>query len=164
MIYVIVNYKIMSTPNKRPSWEKHLEDSKERAFYSVQRIDLLTISISGACIYIAFEAFKYFSDSNVMIEHACFGWLKLSAISSVLAIITNFISQFTGHHANNYEAQLSRLEIKKIDGENIDDSNVDEMAQRSDSFNSLTNIFNISASVLMAGGIVLLAAFFLLTF
>jgi hypothetical protein len=36
----------------------HQAESKHREFYSIQRLDLLVISLSGGGLYVVFEAFR----------------------------------------------------------------------------------------------------------
>lgn len=40
----------MTKDEKIDAWDKHYSRAKDKEFYSIKRIDILTISISGACI------------------------------------------------------------------------------------------------------------------
>ena len=107
----------MSKDEKIQSWEKHYSNAKEKEFYSIKRIDILTISISGACIYIVFEILRFLNSTDSTGILSCTILLKISAIASVFAITMNFLSQILGFQANKYEANYSREVINQIEDE-----------------------------------------------
>src|ERR1035437_428464 len=80
-------------------------DAKKALFYSVQRIDLLLISISGAGIFACWEIFKYMHEQKMA---PCFCGLKISVTLFVTTIILNFISQFV-----SYQTHYTDLQGKK---------------------------------------------------
>lgn len=154
----------MSNDEKIQAWEKHLSRAKEKEFYSIQRIDLLTISISGACIYIAFEILRFLNSPTGVHTQACTVLLKISAIASVLAITINFLSQILGYHANKYEAKYSQKTINQLEGDDIEEAELNKIDFKSQFYSKLTFISNIVATILMSLGIILLVIFNLITF
>jgi len=149
---------------KIAEWEKHSDIAGKKAFYSIQRIDLLVISISGACIYIAFEILRFVNSGGtaLRVEHT---WLlKASAIFAVLAIGINFISQITGYKANKNEEIYARGVIECLKHDKEDTPEMDRADNCSFIYNKITSIANIVATVLMFTGIVLLVIFNLVTF
>ena len=82
------------------------EFTKSNLIYSVQRIDLLLISISGAGIYAGWELFKYIKLSNHAVN---FNLLVASELLFLFAIITNFLGQWAA-----YKTHLNEL-VEKPD-------------------------------------------------
>lgn len=78
------------------------------AHYSIQRIDLLLISISGAGVYAGWDVFKYVHEHNIVVS---FSLLKWSAGLFLVTIIINFFSQFTSFHTNNNYETLTMQEL-----------------------------------------------------
>jgi len=77
-------------------YNERLKQSHQGMFYSLQRIDLLIISICGAGIYVCFETLKYLTENDIEVS----GVVKLASIFFVLGIILNFFSQIYGYSAN----------------------------------------------------------------
>ena len=73
--------------------------SWEGMFYSIQRIDLLVISISGAGIYVCLETLKFNKENCMDIGSL----IKISGCFFLIAIIVNFISQVFGRNSNYYD-------------------------------------------------------------
>ncbi|SIQ74351.1 hypothetical protein [Maribacter ulvicola] len=145
-----------------------MEDLKERRrlsyeglIYSIQRIDLLTISISGAGTYVCLETIKYLRDN----EMATSCLVKISGILFVLAICFNFVSQIYGRKSNEQDYLMCDTEIKagnKINKkEKIEIKVHDDNAEK---YSNYTNNFTIVSVVLMFIGLITLMSFFLFTF
>ena len=154
----------MSGENKIQSWENHYSNAKERQMYSIKRIDLLTISISGACIYIVFEILRFINSSEYTDIQSCVVLLKISAVSAIFAIAINFISQVFGYLANKYEAKYSREVIDQIENKIDDKATLNDIDFNSRLFNNLTSISNIISILFMTAGITLLVIYNLVTF
>ncbi|MCB0475841.1 MAG: hypothetical protein KDC69_09200 [Flavobacteriaceae bacterium] len=140
------------------AWSEHLKNTKELTSYSIKRMDLLIVSISGAGIYIIFETLREFKTGNIDIDNPKL--LLLSGISFLLAITLNFISQWTGYMANSFEEEYIRIELRKIekeeDNEDCDQKRYDKKVQN---FNKLTDILNALSILSMFTGLILLAIF-----
>lgn len=136
---------------------KHFDDAKSREFYSVQRIDLLIISLSGGGLYVTFETIKF-----LMSEHICADrcFLKIAGISFVLSILSNFISQITAYQSNKHEACWAELEERDARGEDISEEKQTAHSKASEEYNWWTQATNYTAAGLMVGGIAVLVAFY----
>lgn len=159
-----INTDNMSNKEKIEAWEKHYSKAKEKEFYSIQRVDILTISISGACIYIVFEILRFLNSAAFVHTQTCTALLKISAIASVLAIAINFLSQILGYHANKFEAIYSREVVNQLEDEIEDDKKLDAIDIKSKCYSKLTSISNVTATIFMTIGIILLVIFNLITF
>ncbi len=137
------------------------KDLFEMWFYSVQRMDLLIISISGAGVYVILETLKYSFEN-------CLGdlWLiKLSGGLFILSIVVNFISQYTGKKANHYDL-LYCDELIKCDGNpNADEKEkIEKYDLESEDYSNKTKTVNGISMILMFIGLVFLMGFFLIIF
>lgn len=103
---------------KYNAWNEHLKNTKELTYYSVRRMDLLIISISGVGIYIIFETLREFKTGNIEIEDT--NLLLTSGLFFLISIVSNFFSQMTSYHANKNEQEYTNLQIDMLEGEKID--------------------------------------------
>jgi len=135
--------------------------SSQGIFYSVQRIDLLIVSISGAGIYLCLETLKYLKVNNIELGIL----IKWSGGILLLAIIVNFISQFLGNKSNYYE-YLYCESILESDNEpsDIQQAEISKYDCISDVYDKFTTIFNYTSALLMLSGLVLLISYFLFIF
>jgi len=173
---------------KYNSWNEHLNNTRERANYSIRRMDLLLISICGAGIYIIFETLKEIKNKTLIVDNSQL--LKYAGLIFLIAIISNFISQLTGYYANRYEEEFTNFELKRIEDRYNDDLRqvTDDNANRTEEeytaielktlegghkdtarqdkvdnavsfFNTSTNILNLISITSMFGGLIILSIF-----
>jgi len=130
-------------------------------FYSIQRIDLLIISISGASIYVCLETLKYINDNSL--ENSCL--IKVSGFLFLFTILLNFVSQFLGKKSNSYDYLMCENELdfgdEPSDEEKIIISTLDT---KSEIYSNLTEYFNISSAIIMFVGLFLLITYFMTNF
>lgn len=141
-----------------------LKNSKKMACdgwnYSLQRMDLLIISISSAGVYIVLETIKFSFDKSHALNNPA--TLKISGIFFVLSIIINFLSQLTGqsantHHINWVDEQLlsdkppTQIQLQKID-------NCNSTASK---WHTFTSRLNVASMVLLFIGLILIMVYFL---
>jgi len=138
-------------------WLDHLKNTKERTIYSIRRMDLLIISISGAGLYIIFETIRELKGYEVNFDHENF--LFVSGISFLLSISTNFISQLTGYNANNNEEAYAQIELKRIEKKKIDLEEKERINRKVENYNRATDILNMASVFLMFIGLGFLTAF-----
>ncbi|MEP0365721.1 MAG: hypothetical protein ABJN36_09565 [Cyclobacteriaceae bacterium] len=133
----------------------------QNMFYSIQRIDLLIISISGAGIYVCFETIKYLSSKNQPPEL----WVKVAGGLFLFGIIVNFISQLTGYETNKSDYLMCLVETES-DGELDEDEKADRdrYDSRSEKFSKATDILNYSSMGFMFAGLITLMIYFLFIF
>jgi len=136
---------------------KHHEQTISNKFYAVQRFDLLTISISGAGIYIIFEVLKFLKTQQLNTNLIVL--LKISGIIFTISIIVNFLSQFSSWSANRNEELCVNREIKRENGEDVDKCEIDRLDKNVTRFNGFTRALNFISSSFMIGGIILLVIY-----
>lgn len=80
-------------------YKNRKQESSNGIDYSIERIDLLIVSISGAGIYVCLETLKYINDNNMTPSSL----VKIGGGLFLGAIILNFISQHFGRKANEHD-------------------------------------------------------------
>jgi hypothetical protein len=136
---------------------KRHEQTLSNKFYAVQRFDLLTISVSGAGIYIIFEVLKFLKTQQLNTN--LIALLKLSGIIFTISIIVNFLSQFSSWSANHNEELCVDREIKRENGEDVDKREIDRLDRKVIRFNGITRALNLISSSFMIGGVILLVIY-----
>jgi hypothetical protein len=135
--------------------------SWEGMFYSIQRIDLLIVSICGAGIYVCLETIKYLSDKCQDVSLL----VRIAGGLFLFGIIANFLSQKFGYKANEQDFLMCETEIEA--GEKINKSEqeeIDKYDRKSQMFSNLTNKFNYASMGLMFMGLILIMTYFLFIF
>ncbi len=84
--------------------------------YSVQRMDLLIISIGGAGIYVILEVLKFGYEKKLTSPLV----LKIAGVLFVLSIISNLFSQLTGRRANHHDILFCDAHIDANEPPTID--------------------------------------------
>lgn len=87
------------TTNEQDRFKERYRFSFQGWFYSVQRFDVLLISVSGGGLYLSLETLKYVLEN----QYGPVWPVKLAGVMFVLAIILNLISQLTGKKANFHD-------------------------------------------------------------
>ncbi|WP_163406992.1 hypothetical protein [Flavobacterium ajazii] len=155
-----------SLEGKKQSWDG--------MFYSIQRIDLLIISICGAGIYVCLETIKYIATTHNLCAETLY--IKVSAGSFLGGIILNFVSQQYGYKANlqsylMYDCEIEIEEKKALSEtedlivalEKLTDCR-DDYDRKSEKFSNLTTRYNNISMFLMFVGLICTFIFFLITF
>ena len=128
--------------------EEYYQECKRREIYSIARLDLLQVTISGAGLYIVLETLRFLLKEPALLPT----WpLKLAGMLFALAITANFISQWTGRETNRLAgkwAQLEYLSEKKGKGEAERDA-TDAQAMH---YSLWTRRMNRTSTALMLGG------------
>ena len=135
---------------------KNSDLSWSGAFYSIQRIDLLIISISGAGIYTCFEILKYVRQEHLG-TNLCF--LKLTGILFTSAIILNFISQFTAYKGNFNSFLKADKEIDQIENSTNNEIEINNLTGYISVYDKITNIINIISALIMIISLICLTIF-----
>lgn len=151
------------------------KQSWDGMFYSIQRIDLLVISICGAGIYVCLETVKYLASNSVLLLPT--NLIKVSAGCFLLGIISNFVSQHYGYRANfesylMYDCEVETDDINSL--ENIDDNHRERLSKlncesedfekKSEKFSNLTTNLNYLSTGFMFIGLILTFLFFVISF
>ena len=83
--------------NVNKEWKKRAD---EYAFYAIQRMDLLLISVSFGGLYAAWEIFKFIQDKLHCVNYTL---LLFACILFLVCIISNFLSQWCSFYAHWHE-------------------------------------------------------------
>ena len=133
----------------------------EGMFYSIQRIDLLIVSICGAGIYVCLELIKHLTIKEESIHIL----VKLSGACFLFGIIVNFLSQIFGYISNKHDFLMYDVEINAKDKPTKDDEkSISKHDKKSTWYSDLTEIFNYSSMGLMSIGLILIMCYFFFTF
>lgn len=139
-------------------WNQHIRDSKERSFYSIQRIDLLTISLSGGGIIVVFEILKFLSESSESTTSPI--WLKLIGAVFAASIVSNLLSQITGQKCNVNEERYASQRLVYWENEpkhdQVAEKRFDELSKQ---YNCWTNALTNLGIILVLIGILGLVVF-----
>ncbi len=131
----------------------------QNMFYSIQRIDLLVISVSGAGIYLCLESLKFMYSNKLPINCS----LKVSAGFFVFAIVTNFISQFLSYQSNMNDYLYCSESQKEVQDEDSKRKAI-LFDDKSETFNKWNNYFNYASAILMFVGLFICFLYFIMTF
>ena len=133
----------------------------EGLFYSIQRIDLLIVSISGAGIYVCLESIKYLSDDEIPIHYL----VKISGLLFLFAITVNFFSQVYGKKSNEQDYLMCDAKIDAGDEiSKSEQAEIDAYDQKADQYTKITNCLNSVSMYLMFGGLLSIMIYFLFIF
>lgn len=135
--------------------------SWEGMFYSIQRIDLLIVSISGAGIYVCLETIKYLSDKCQDVSLL----IRISGALFLFGIIVNFISQVCGYKTNQQDFLMCQAQIDA--GEKIskkEQTQIDIYDNNSEKYSKYTDVFNYISIAFMFSGLILIMTYFLFIF
>lgn len=132
--------------------DKHAEHLRLVRYYSIQRIDLLIISLSGAGIYACFELLKYIDTDVVLTKYPEVGTpFKWAGILFTLAIISNFISQWTSYKGSSISLESTKMEIHAE--ENNEKPNTKLLDHKAKKLNEITDWLNLSSNFFMIAGL-----------
>lgn len=133
----------------------------EGLFYSVQRIDLLIVSISGAGIYVCLESVKYLTEIKIPIHHL----IKISGLLFLLAVTVNFLSQVYGKKSNEQDYLMCDAKIDA--GEKVNKTEKERINyhdEQAEKYTKITNALNATSMYLMFGGLATILIYFLFIF
>ena len=128
--------------------------SYSNMLYSVQRIDLLVIAISGAGIYVCFETFKYMKTVSKDVGYC----LKTALFLLLISIIVNFLSQMFGKTANEHDYLMC------LEGEEHNKTGANFHDRKSAIWSKAVNISNMTSVITMFCGLSLLVVYFSIIF
>lgn len=143
-------------------WVSHLENTKERSNYSIRRMDLLTISISGGSIYIILETLKEIKTNQFFnVDSYYYDQLIASGSFFLIAIIFNFFSQISGYSANDYEEKYVQEELCRLEKkDNYNKENQKKWDKYSGLYDGVTDVLNTLSIITMSIGLIYLINFY----
>jgi hypothetical protein len=142
--------------------QKHEDILRSNTTYSIQRIDLLIISVSSAGIYVSLEIMKYITESKLLtliqIKDFNFGF-KITGALFLLSIIINFISQWSAYRANFYSLDSTKKKIEAKEYKVDNNEKTKELDALANTYNRTTAWTNQLSTILMIIGLALLMVF-----
>lgn len=124
--------------------------------YSLHRLDLLIISISGAGVYTCLEFSKFMLEKDKEISSA----IQISTLLFVLSIVLNLISQYTGYLSNRYDYAMCEEKINCNDDNDEINSKIESLDKKSQRFDDITSFLNITSLCLLILGLIFLCVYF----
>ena len=94
--------------------KEYLSKAENRVKYSLERFDILIISLSSGGLILALNLYKNFQELFVDKVFVKLSWLFFS-----IALIINLSSQVTGYLANKYDIKGTQNEIYEIEKKKI---------------------------------------------
>ncbi len=140
---------------------EHSKSAREIVAYSIQRIDLLIISVSGAGIYACLEILKFLYEHNKQCGALSF---KITGLFFTTSIIVNFISQWTAYYASLHNGNATKKVISDIVNKSDSTVEINKLDCYVKIYGLLTKITNITSTLLMLIGLVLIGIFICITF
>lgn len=148
--------------------QKYIQDLKEyiisaenRIKYSLERFDILIISLSSGGLVLVMNLYTNFPYSDKTSINVA--WFFFST-----ALILNLLSQITGYLANKYDLTISKNEIdltvnKKFEKEKIENEKMEKQKDKIEllhlRFNNATKYLNILSFSSLTIGIIMLIIF-----
>lgn len=151
----------MNNQDSENRFARHEYAAKEREFYSIKRIDVLVISLSGAGVIVAFEAMKFIVEQKLAISPIILKW---GGVCFAASILTNFLSQWSGYWANRHEAKWAHIKAMKLENPDSSEENLGYHGRLGDLCDAATSALNTISTVLMLAGICLHAYFTVVSF
>jgi len=93
--------------------EKHIEIAKESSKYSLDRFDILIISLSTSALVLSIGFVK---DVVPHLDKINTSLLKTAWLLFVVSLISNLISQVTGFYANSFDIRVTNNLVRKERG------------------------------------------------
>lgn len=129
--------------------EDKIKNSKERQklswegmFYSMQRLDILIISISVAGIHVCLEIMKNLQEKQEELSScSCITvFIKISISFFLVSIILNILSQKYGYKTNEQDYLMCEEEIKGGNSEEVDryDKKSEKFSEKTEQANNIS--------------------------
>lgn len=135
--------------------EAHIEKTDANLKYSIDRFDILIISISSGGLVFSMGYVKDILSKNI---HNDYTLLKVAWIFFGTSIIINLLSQVTSYYANKYEISISKNLIRQERDKPMT-GNQSEFECKKRIFDFLTNSFNLTSLLLLISAIIILIVF-----
>jgi hypothetical protein len=133
------------------SLKRYIITADARVKYSLQRFDILIISLSSGGL--ALSASLYENFKNVDKNLINIAWIFFSS-----ALIVNLLSQITGYMANKLDIKCTNILIDEIKGTEEEGSHK-KLDCLKEIYNSLTKVFNILSFLSLTTAIILIILF-----
>lgn len=143
----------------------NIEKRKQMSFtnwcYSIQRIDLLIITVSGGGEYVILEALKFSLNSVKPMSNLSL--LKVSGILFIITILLNIYSQVSGKWANHHDIKMCSEKLLPQPRTREQQDKIKNHDQRAEDLSKYTDWMNTASLVTMSMGLITLITYFLIT-
>ncbi len=136
--------------------EKHKENTQKSAHYSLERFDILIISLATATLGFSIGFIKDIVQGDF--HKANLVPLKIAWFLLGFSVILNLVSQITSYWCSYYVITLTRAKIKEQLG-NKHQWNKEKVKKISNGFNLATHILNYGSVGLFIAGMILIIVF-----
>jgi len=133
------------------SLEKYLLSAEGRVRYSLERFDILIISLSSGGLALSASLFENFKATDK--TYINIAWIFFSS-----ALIVNLLSQMSGYRANKLDIKCTNILIDEIK-DKVAEGTHEKFDSRKVFFNFLTAFFNILSFLSLASAIILIILF-----
>ena len=137
--------------------EKYVESTQKAIDYSVERFDILIISLSTSGLILSIGFVKNVITDFSKIDSTL---LKISWLLFAVALILNLLSQVTGYYANKFDLEVTKDVIRVEKGKASQISNKGYECWHV-FFNNCTHILNGGSLIGLISGIIVLIVFVL---
>ena len=136
--------------------EKHVLSAKDSSKYSIDRFDILLISLSTSALILSIGFVEKVLPNIDKIDSSL---LKLSWLLFVIVLISNLTSQVTGYYGNQYDIKVTKNLIREERGKPLKGNQI-KLESQCKNLNRLTLIFNGISLFSLISGIIALVGFF----
>ena len=149
-------------PQDKEYYQKRIEEGSEGIDYSIQRIDILTVAISGGGIYVCLETLKFLSENDINPT-----WIiKISGFLFLVSVVLNFVSQVYGRKAHEKDYLWSQTMIEFLDKPDSQEleTEASDYETESENYSKKCNEFTDLSTLAMGIGLVCLVLYFVFIF
>lgn len=133
------------------SLKEYIISAEGRVKYSLERFDILIISISSGGLALSTSLYENFKNVDKTLINI--GWIFFSS-----ALIINLLSQITGYKANKLDIKCTYLVIEEVKGKKEEGSHK-KLDCLKMFYNFLTKTFNILSFLSLSTAIILIIFF-----
>ena len=133
------------------SLKEYIISAEGRVKYSLERFDILIISISSGGLALSTSLYENFENVDKTLINI--GWIFFSS-----ALIINLLSQITGYKANKLDLKCTYLVIEEVKGK-IKEGSHKKLDYLKMIYNFLTKTFNILSFLSLSTAIILIILF-----
>jgi hypothetical protein len=133
------------------SLKEYIVTAEGRVKYSLERFDILIISLSSGGLALSNSIYENFHNGDKIFINIA--WIFFSS-----ALIINLLSQITGYKANKLDIKCTRIVIDEVKGK-AEEGSHKKLDYHKGIYNSLTKIFNILSFSSLTIAIILITLF-----
>lgn len=133
------------------SLKDYIATAEGRVKYSLERFDILIISLSSGGLALSASLFENFENADKTFINIA--WIFFSS-----ALVINLLSQITGYKANKLDIECTQIIIEEVKG-NVAQGTHKRLDCYKAVFNFLTTLFNILSFICLTTAIILIILF-----